>query len=60
MAKALKVGDRVTSLSNGRDYVLIKKIGRDSLDKRRTLFDAKDLQSRIVTQYNTGEVKAYR
>lgn len=54
--KPMGVGDRVLVKGSQRELVLIRKVGRDPLDKRRVLFDAKGLQDRLTTQVNTGEV----
>ena len=56
MAKSMAVGDRVKNVNNNRVLVLTEKLGRDPLDRRRTLFGAKGLEDRLPTQVNSGEV----
>lgn len=56
MATVLKVGDAVKHRDNGRTYVLTAKVGRDPINKRVNLFEAKGLQDRIPTQLSSAEV----
>lgn len=60
MSTGLKVGDAVKHNDNNRIYVLTAKVGRDPINKRVNLFEAKGLQDRIPTQLSSAEVVKYR